>query len=108
LQGGVVVLWLILAGCEGNHVVERSYFHRYEWPLSTAGLHDSVGVPKTASMSELSGNPLVDSRLSTNRVHSGIASLFMNSIHSPLQPPTRKHSYTSHKFLQYENIRQKL
>ena len=53
LPGGILGIRLILVGREGNHVVERSYFHRSQlsWNgLSPLCLHDNTGLPKAASI----------------------------------------------------------
>ena len=51
---------LIFAGREGHHVVERNFFHRFEFRRSgflALCLHDTTELPRTARMSQVSRNP---------------------------------------------------
>jgi len=53
LPGGVLGIGLILAGREGNLVVERSCFHRYKFSrngFSPVYLHGITGLSKTAGL----------------------------------------------------------
>jgi len=53
LSGEILGIRLILVGCEGNHIVERSYFHRSQlsWNgLSPLCLQDNTGLTEAASI----------------------------------------------------------